>query len=167
MKRLISALVLVSVAGLGIAGCGGDDDDDDSSSTAGTSGTGATGNNAGEPGNGGTPGTGNVTCDPSENGVCQNETDCPAVANGEARAAAETCGTGECLGMDSQCSIDCIRAAVTMTPECADCYGAIVACTAKNCLLECVNEPESDTCRECQVAKGCREAFNTCSGLPE
>src|SRR4051812_136380 len=89
MKRLISTLVLVAVAGLGIAGCGGDDDDD-TNSTAGTS-SGATGgegpsSNAGETGNGGTPGTGNVTCDPTADGVCQNETDCPAVANGEARA---------------------------------------------------------------------------------
>ena len=175
MKRLISALVLMSVAGLGVAGCGGDDDDDSSNSTGGTGGTGATGatggeaptTNAGETGSGGTPDDGNVACDPTQDGVCQNETDCPAVSSGDARAAAETCGTGECLGKESQCSIDCIKKAVDMTSECADCYGAIVACTAKNCFAECVTAPESDECKTCQVEKGCRDAFNTCSGLPE
>jgi len=173
MKQFISALVLFSLAGagLGVAGCGGDDDDDNGNATGGTS-TGATGGdepatNAGDSSTGGTDNSGNVACDPAENTVCQNDTDCPVVASGQARMAAEVCGTGECVGMGSQCAIDCIRRDLDMTPECADCYGAVVACTAKECLAECFNAPESDTCKACQVEKGCRDAFNTCSGLPE
>jgi len=173
MKRIISALALLAAAGLGIAGCGGDDDDD-TTNNGGTSGTGAS-TNGGEPSssNGGegtvagAPGTGNVSCDPTVEGVCQNATDCPGVESGEVRLAAGICGKGECLGKDSQCSIDCIQEAVDVTSECADCYGAAVACTAMNCLGECINDPEADMCKACQVTQGCREAFNTCSGLPE
>jgi hypothetical protein len=169
MKRFISALVLVSVAGLGVAGCGGDDDDDDSMPTAGTSGTGATGgeasNNAGDTGNGGTPGTGNVMCDPSVNGVCQNDTDCPFVDDGTARITAGSCGQG-CIGKDEDCSRDCILMMLDMTSECASCYADTVNCTIMNCLSECVGDPEADACKECQVDKGCRAAFDECSGLP-
>jgi hypothetical protein len=170
MKRLISALVLVSIAGLGVAGCGGDDDDDDdSSSTAGTSGTGATGgeasNNAGDTGNGGTPATGNVMCDPSVNGVCQNDTDCPFVDDGTARITAGSCGQG-CIGKDEDCSRDCIVMMLDMTSECASCYADTVNCTIMNCLAECIGDPEADACKECQVDKGCRAAFDECSGLP-
>lgn len=170
MKRIISALALVAVAGLGVAGCGGDDDDDDASNTGG-----GTGNTGGEPSNGsagegtvaGAPSTGNVACDPTLDGVCQNATDCAAVESGEARLAAGTCGKGECLGKDSQCSIDCIQETVDMTSECADCYGAAVACTAMKCLDKCISDPEADACKACQVTEGCRDAFNACSGLPE
>ena len=176
MKRFIAALALVTVASatVGIAGCGGDDDDDDSSGTAGTASTAGKGSTGGEPGSnggeaaGGTPSTGNVACDPAEATTCQNEGDCPAVQSGEARMAAGVCGSGECLGAaDSGCAITCIQRTVDVSDECADCYGAAVACTAKKCLDKCLGNTEGDACKACQVEMGCREAFNTCSGLPE
>jgi hypothetical protein len=172
MKRIISALVLITAAGIGAAGCSGDDDDSNN-------GTAGKGNSAGSPGtgDGGEPGTasggappnsGNVMCDPTEDGVCQNDTDCPGVASGAVRMAAGVCGLGESISAkDSACAIACIVKATDATEACADCYGAAVACTLKNCFLECKDDPEADECKACQVDKGCRGAFNTCSGLPE
>jgi hypothetical protein len=177
MKRLISALVLLTATSVGVAGCGGDDDDDNntggkggtSSATAGepavSAGQSSTPPNGGS-GAGGSP-SGNVSCDPSQNGVCQNETDCPSVSSGDARMAAGTCGQG-CLGSsDKECAVKCITDKTGMTGDCATCYAQAVACATKECLVECVQDPESDGCKQCQVDKGCRSAFNDCSGLPD
>ena len=170
MKRIFSVLAVVT---LSLVGCGDDDNDDDNSNTGGTSA--GTGNgNAGEstsPGgaNDGAAGapTGNVSCDASADGVCQNATDCPFVVNGEARQTAGSCGLS-CLESESDtCAVDCIVDETSMTPECAGCYAAAVACATEKCLAECVGGPESVGCRTCQVEEGCREEFNTCSGLPE
>jgi len=174
MKQFIAALALVTTASVGIAGCGGDDGDDDPSGTAGKGGAaGEPAGTGGEPASnggesaGGAPSTGNVACDPTAETACQNEGDCAAVQSGAARMAAGVCGQGECLGAaDSNCAITCIQKTVDVSDECADCYGAIVACTAANCFNRCVGKSEADDCKACQVEMGCRETFNTCSGLP-
>jgi hypothetical protein len=169
MKRIISALALVTTAAVGIAGCSGDDDDDTSNTTAGKGSTGGEpGTNGGEPGtNGGEPST-NVMCDPTAEGVCQNATDCPFVVDGTARMEAGTCGQSCFMtGGDEDCARDCILENLDMSSECAQCYADTVACTIANCLGPCLGASESAACRECQVEKGCRAAFNECSGLPE
>jgi hypothetical protein len=166
MKRIISALVMVTVASIGLAACGGDDDDSSNPNTSG-----GQGNAAGAPATndgGAPPSSGNVMCDETLDGVCQNPTDCPGVASGEVRMAAGVCGLGECISAkDSACAVACIAKATGATDACADCYGAAVKCTLDNCFLECKDDPEADECKACQVDKGCRETFNTCSGLPE
>lgn len=183
MKRIISALAMVAAAAVGIAGCSGDDDDDTSNPTAGKGSTGGEpGTNGGEPGtNGGTPGTnggepgtnggapsGNVMCDPTAEGVCQNAVDCEFVVDGTARIEAGKCGQ-ECVqtGGGEGCSRDCILETLAMSSECAQCYADTVDCTIANCLGPCLGAAESTACKECQVEKGCRAAFNECSGLPE
>lgn len=166
MKRIISALALLSFATtLGIAGCGGDDDD----GGANTAGKSAGGEPSTSNPEGGAPSSGNVGCDPSEATTCQNETDCPFVADGTARTTAQKCGkTTECLsGQDENCARDCMLRELDMSEDCAGCYATFVNCTIKECLGECLTDPDSDGCHECQVTKGCRGAFNTCSGLPE
>jgi len=179
MKRLISALVLLTATSVGVAGCSGDDDDDNnttggkggtSSASAGepavTAGQSSTPSNGGS-GAGGSADSGNVSCDPSQDGVCQNKTDCPSVSSGDARVAAGTCGKG-CLGdSDKECAVKCIVEKTSMTGDCATCYAQAVACATQKCLVECVNDPEADECKQCQVDKGCRAAFNECSGLPD
>jgi hypothetical protein len=181
MKRIISALVLVTTVSIGIAGCSGDDDDDSSNTTAGK------GNSAGAPttGNGGEPSvaagapsttsggapasSGNVMCDPTEAGVCQNPTDCPFVVDGTARKTAGECGQG-CVSSgstDENCARDCILDKLDMSSGCAKCYADTVTCTIMNCLAVCFADPEGDACKQCQVEKGCRAAFNECSGLPD
>ena len=172
MKRIISALALVTAAAMGVAGCGGDDDD----STPGAAGKSSTG---GDPGTmGGMPGTtglepaaggaatGNVMCDPSQDGVCQNPMDCPFVVDGTARLTAGTCGQG-CIGKAETCSRDCITMMLDMSSECATCYADTVNCTIAKCLAECIGDPEAAACKQCQVEKGCRAAFDSCSGLPD
>jgi hypothetical protein len=179
MKRIISALVLVTTVSIGVAGCSGDDDDDSSNTTAGK------GNSAGAPttGNGGEPSvaagapsttsggapasSGNVMCDPTESGVCQNPTDCPFVVDGTARLTAGTCGKGCLTSADENCSRDCILDKLDMSSDCAKCYADTVACAIMNCLAPCLNDTEAEACKQCQVAKGCRAAFNECSGLPD
>src|SRR4051812_26597318 len=104
MKRIISALALLTAASLSVAGCG--DDDDTASGTAGKGNTGgepAT-NTGGQPAAAGETSTpvggassGNVMCDPTQNGVCQNPMDCPFVVDGTARMTAGACGQG-CVG---------------------------------------------------------------------
>jgi hypothetical protein len=159
MKRFISALsVLAFASALSLVGCG-DDDDGTGGGTAGK------GNEptAGAPGEGN-----NVACDPEQATTCQNDTDCPFVADGTARARAQTCGKGQCLMADSaECSRDCILESLEMTSDCANCYAAFVQCTKKECLGDCLTDPNSEGCSTCQVEQGCREDFNTCSGLPE
>jgi hypothetical protein len=165
MKRIFSALLLLPL-GLGIS-CGGDDDDD-GGNTGGSSNAG-TKADAGEPGTpaGGTSSTGNVECDPEVEGVCENATDCPFVVNGEARQTAGQCGL-DCLeSTEESCPVDCIVDETSMTAECATCYAGAVACATMNCLGACIEDTESVGCKTCQVEKGCRDEFNTCSGLPE
>jgi hypothetical protein len=168
MKRIISALALVT---LSVAACGGDDDDDNgggagTSSTAGTSSS-----NGGEPASstGGAPATGNVMCDPTVDGVCQNPTDCPFVETGEARMTAGACGR-MCLlsgNMDPACAVDCIIGEIEMTADCADCYAAATQCGTANCADECIDDPEAEICVTCLIDSGCRADFNECSGLEE
>ena len=174
MKRFIAALALMTAASVGIAGCGGDDDDEPSGA-AGKGGTAGKGNTGGEPASnggetgdtGGTP-SGNVSCDDTQDGVCQNPMDCPFVIDGTARITAGQCGK-DCVmtGGDENCSRDCVLEALDMSSECATCYADTVNCTIMNCLGVCLADPEAVACKECQVEKGCRAAFDECSGLPE
>jgi hypothetical protein len=166
MKRFISALALLGVFGLAVAGCGGDDDDD--SGAGGSSGTGATSSTAGQPdsSNGGGDTSGNVMCDPEAATACQNDMDCPFVIDGTARITAGMCGQG-CVGnSDENCSRDCITDMLKMSADCATCYADTVNCTIKNCLGDCIADPEADKCKQCQVDQGCRSDFDDCSGLP-
>jgi hypothetical protein len=182
MKRTISILALLTAATIGVVGCGGDDDDSDNT-------TGGSSNVAGKPasaggdsstpsggdsstsagGDGSTPtggaSSGNVMCDPTQDGVCQNPMDCPFVADGTARMTAGSCGQG-CLGKAANCSRDCILEMLDMSSECATCYADTVNCTIMNCLAQCIGDPEADACKQCQIDQGCRAAFDDCSGLP-
>ena len=154
MNRPTFAFAWLAVTALTFAACGDDDDGD-----GGGNGNGNTG---------GKPSVGNVECDPDNATTCQNETDCPFVADGSARVAAQTCGQGECLASDDEnCARDCMLADLDMSSECASCYANFVACTIAECLGDCIGDPNSDGCLECQQTAGCRPEFNDCSGLEE
>jgi hypothetical protein len=151
MKRIFSAFsVLAMATTFGLAACGGDDD--------------------GAPGNGGMAGapSDNVACVASQDTTCQNATDCKYVVDGSARTAAQKCGKEDCLQSEEEnCARDCILSSLDMTSACAACYADFVDCTIANCVAACISDPNSDACHECQVEKGCRPTFDTCSGLPE
>jgi hypothetical protein len=144
----------------------GDDSDDDDDSDGGSGGS--AGSSSGSAGKGGSGGTGsqNVSCDPEEDTVCQNENDCDAVESGEARASAQSCGLG-CLEDDDPgvCAVSCIVEDTDISSECATCYAGSVQCASENCLAECAADPTSDDCNQCQIDAGCRSEFNDCSGL--
>jgi hypothetical protein len=190
MTRFFMALGVLTMAGIVAVGCGGDDDTGNTGN-AGTSSKGGETTTGGEaPSNGGettaggetttggqttTTGgetaaggsNGNVSCDPSVMGVCQNATDCGPVASGQARMAAGSCGKS-CLGSaNKSCDVDCIIKATKMTNPCATCYADAAKCAANKCLAECIADPESDGCKKCQVDMGCRSDFDKCSGLTE
>ncbi len=166
------------------AACGGDDDPAKGTTgttggkggSGGTSATGGTGGDAGATGeagsmgDAGTGGTGspNVMCDPKGSGVCQNATDCPAVESGDARRESGICGI-QCLEDEDPgtCAVACIVDAADISAACAACYAGAVACGSENCLNECIENPEAESCIECQVEAGCRSEFSECSGLPE
>jgi hypothetical protein len=71
-----------------------------------------------------------------------------------------------CLGKAPTCTQDCMLQKLQMSSECATCYADTVNCTIMKCLNECLGAAESDACKQCQVDKGCRAAFDDCSGLP-
>jgi hypothetical protein len=169
MKQIFTALAMVTVVSLCAAGCGDDDDSSGNTAGSGNGNAGAPSNNeagAAPSNNAGAPASGNVMCDETQDGVCQNPRDCPFVVDGTARITAGTCGQG-CVGdSDENCSRDCITKELDMSSECAKCYADTVNCTIMNCLGQCIQDPEADACKQCQVEKGCRAAFDECSGLP-
>jgi hypothetical protein len=167
-------LAVVAVMSVGAFACGSDEDGGSTggaSGASGSGGSGGTGGSGGSAGSGGTAGSGggqpNVVCDPTGDGVCENDNDCPIVSSGAARAAAQSCGIS-CLmaGDPSQCANDCVVADTGLSAECAACYTGIVACSSENCLTECLADPAGAACAQCQVDAGCRAAFDQCSGLP-
>jgi hypothetical protein len=104
-------------------------------------------------------------------GACQNAADLAIIApDREAiSAAAKTCGMG-CLGDADPvaCSTPCVVEKTGITSACAGCYAAMINCTIKNCVAECVADPNAQVCLDCQETKGCFKGFYECSGfVPE
>lgn len=191
MKRLWLVGAVLALTLGSVTACGDDDDDDDNGGTGGTGATGATGGSTGgSGGTGGRGGTGGATggsggtgglggaagsgglpsatlCDPTDDGACENETDCEFVESGEARNVATVCGqscNGEPEAERAACAADCINMELGMTAECSTCYSTLVGCTFENCLAECVADPAAAVCQQCQ-AQNCFDDFEDCSGL--
>ncbi len=83
-----------------------------------------------------------------------------------AREKAGDCGLG-CLNSPApdQCAIECmVKEGVQLTSGCAGCYGGIVLCTIESCLPKCINDPQAQICKDCQVEKGCDGTFYVCTG---
>jgi len=104
-------------------------------------------------------------------GACQNAADLAIIApdRDAISAAAKTCGMG-CLGDADPvaCSTPCVVDKTGISSACAGCYAAMINCTIKNCVAECVADPSAPVCLECQETKGCFKGFYDCSGfVPE
>jgi hypothetical protein len=103
-------------------------------------------------------------------GACMNETDGPLLDTPEKRdavtAQATDCGIG-CLGDDdvATCSVTCLVGATGLSVECSACYAGMVGCSKDNCLAECLAEPGSEACSNCQTEAGCFDDFYACSGM--
>lgn len=106
---------------------------------------------------------------------CQNEEDLDWLHSelepGEtgrdfARDKAGDCGLG-CIShsQPDDCAIRCMKdQGVELTDGCAGCYGHIVLCTINDCLQQCIDDPQSDICYDCQEDKGCNDEFYACTG---
>lgn len=135
--------------------CGGSDDDE------------STGDGDGA---GGESGRSNIECveaDGVSDAVCVNTDDCSFVEDGTLRQTAKDCLVASCLNEEDQegCTADCIVEELGTTPECSACYGASGACSAENCLTECISDGDAPECVQCQFENGCTPAFFACSGL--
>jgi hypothetical protein len=168
MSRVLTISISLCVVCLACAACGDDDDDTltvvgvDASAPIDSGADAAQGDDAGSDG-----GFSSVSCSPSGSGACQNAEDCPVVESGDAREAASSCGIG-CLGdsNEASCAQSCVVNETGLSTACAKCYVAIVTCSRTSCLTDCLSDPDSTACFDCQVAAGCRESFDECSGLP-
>jgi hypothetical protein len=146
MKRIIFMGIVLSAATGVFTGCGDDDGGDDG-------------------GNGGSSSV-NPECDPAGDGVCETDQDCPKVRTGDARETAGLCGQ-RCVSEPEPetCTVMCIVTEGEMSLECSICYAGVVGCASENCFDECIAEPSSDPCTQCQIDAGCRTQFDQCSGL--
>ena len=100
--------------------------------------------------------------------ACTNSWDLPLIQDESADVIgkATDCAFG-CLGKpDDACAIDCVMAETGLSAACASCYAGMIDCSFDKCLADCVGDPSSDMCLECQL-EFCIPAFDLCSGLGE
>jgi len=53
---------------------------------------------------------------------------------------------------------------VPISSDCGGCYAGTVLCTVNSCLSQCLTDPSSTPCLECQAAN-CLAAFYACTGF--
>lgn len=146
----------------GAAGTGG---------VAGSSGTGGVGGAGGQAGAGGIGGAGGGAIV----GACNNETDVAALMAlmpTNARQIAAACGISyqnELLN-ESQFKADvssCVANGVTgLSPDCANCYGALAFCGGFTCLFPCDVDSCSIDCLTCPGYEACITELTQCAGRP-
>jgi len=98
-------------------------------------------------------------------GACAAPGDVFQICTASLAQIAGVCGL-RCLGKDQPCIVACIKDDSSLSDGCAGCYAATVLCTQVNCLADCLNDPSSPRCAQCQMDKKCRPTFRTCTGLP-
>lgn len=62
------------------------------------------------------------------------------------------------------CSKTCIQDATGLSSGCSQCFGDVVACTVKKCMMQCIDSG-SPACADCRE-KNCGPAFEECAGVP-
>ena len=135
-----------------------------------TGGTGATGGVGGMAGAGGVGGEGGVG-GAGGLGACNNMDDIEAIL-----AVAPSLRTVS-LGCIPECRFQPLPACVSscvqgdvdnLSAECADCYGALEACSsAENCVSTCEqNGACSETCLDCLERTTCIAELEACTGIP-
>jgi hypothetical protein len=140
-----------------------------SSASGGGSGTSNGGTSNGGVGNitGGSSSTGGLTgtggavpvCT-AGTGKCNNATDC-AIKKSDMEGWEPACAQSS-LGAAGP-TATCMKGH-GLTQGCADCWGAVAACGAQNCLTPCLADSNSTACRDC-TSQHCDAAFGTCAGI--
>ena len=100
---------------------------------------------------------------PAPSGACTNAADQAVMDAVDVTGLAQACGLN-CLGQTQDCAINCVVDDTGLSEACAQCYSEIITCSVINCLNECVSDPASEVCTECQ-GEFCTEDFYACTGL--
>lgn len=96
---------------------------------------------------------------------------CPAEAQAVLICAATGCPPATVAALEA-CVVSCMQDIIDqqtgamLTTECADCYGASVACSANLCATSGCSSPNSPSCIQCRCENDCTPGFDRCSGLP-
>jgi len=98
--------------------------------------------------------------------ACINSSDSTIIGGTDVEAEAITCGLG-CVGEPdvSGCTADCVSTETGLSDDCSECYGDMVECSVTECFTECISDPTSVACTNCQDSSGCTAAFDLCTGL--
>lgn len=95
---------------------------------------------------------------------CVNEQDLAAHAEQPVGEEALNCGLG-CLGLASDCFLECVSDKVGLTAPCSQCYHVHLGCIFNNCVGACATAPGGAGCIDCALELGCTEAFQACGGI--
>jgi len=97
-------------------------------------------------------------------GACNNDNDLSVfnTTKDSFHASVQACAK-KCYG-EPTCATKCIVSSLKLSQECATCFGTAVGCTAKNCLFDCMSNPNSDKCLACAL-QNCEPALLTCTGV--
>lgn len=97
---------------------------------------------------------------------CSMAADLDSICTRNIGDIARACGQS-CVGAGDRCLPTCVKNMMaSVSDDCLGCYAQVVSCTKDKCFGECVNDPKSAACAQCQVATGCLGTFFACSGLP-
>jgi hypothetical protein len=185
-------VMLMIAAGLVGAGCGDDDKDTDNGGNGGGNDAGGNGGNGDAGGSGGVDLT--ISCltggiydgvkaedimaKVTEGAACATEVQvaqiCEVNPSTEAGKSGSACAATapadkleECTIEGDGASIKGLRsAAPDLSDPCLKCFSDSVACSAMNCLSECLGKPMDPGCTECRETKECTPKFYACAGLP-
>ncbi len=65
----------------------------------------------------------------------------------------------------------CVSQNTGLSAACAGCYAEFAACSARQCLAECIADPKASACVQCRcgvsAATDCISALEACSGRPD
>ena len=97
-------------------------------------------------------------------GACLNPADQAAYGSTGLLAQQQVCEANCVSDADpAQCMATCMVEDAGLSPECADCHGARVACVLTDCLAVCLADESGILCDAC-VAATCGVAFAACAG---
>lgn len=71
----------------------------------------------------------------------------------------------QCIGA-GDCAATCLEKATGLSAGCGTCFSADVTCTGTNCMSQCMLDPNSADCLNCNQLN-CTPKLAVCAGVPE
>ena len=159
-RHLMISLACAAMATAVFAACSSDDSGTTTNPGSGTGGSSAAGGSAGSAGSagaaGGPPDAGS--------GACTNQADFTIISSDPTfQADVQKCATDN-MGA-SPATKNCIITQTGLSDACATCFGDTIKCAAQKCMMQCIADPNGQSCKECR-AQNCDPSFVQCSGIP-